>query len=227
MGCKARAQALGECPAQVECRDIVFAAERSDLQFTAFDASYLERLHSADPETERHFVDYFGALIGIKLRKRRVPWQTIEDLRQEIFRRVLDLVHAGKVRYPERLGALVCAVCDNVLKEHYRSGSHLEASYGGEDEIVLVAADSDVLDSVEVDEINRVVWGILEDLSERDRHLLQWVVLEERDRKEVCSKLGVTPDHLRVLVHRAKQSFKRFYSKRFDERFGKLLGRRP
>jgi RNA polymerase sigma-70 factor (ECF subfamily) len=204
----------------------VLVAERSDLQFTAFDASYLERLHSRDPKTERHFVDYFGALIGIKLRKGRVHWQAIEDLRQEIFRRVLDLVHAGKVRHPERLGALVCSVCDNVLKEHYRNILRTAVIDDEKGEAVLVAADS-MLDSVEADEINRLVWSILQDLSERDRRLLQWVVLEERDRKEVCSQLGVSPVHLRVLVHRAKQSFKRFYIERLGERLGKLFSKGP
>jgi RNA polymerase sigma-70 factor (ECF subfamily) len=140
---------------------------------------------------------------------------------------VLDLVHAGKIRYPERLGPLVCRVCDNVLKEHYRNGARSGASHDEEEgEAVLMAADGDMLDAVEADEIKRLVWDILDELSERERRLLQWVLLEERDRTEVCSQLGVSPNHLRVLVHRAKQSFKRFYASRLEKRLAELLGGR-
>jgi RNA polymerase sigma-70 factor (ECF subfamily) len=65
----------------------------------------------------------------------------------------------------------------------------------------------------EVDETQRVVRNILGDLPERDRRLLQSVLLEERDKDEVCAELGLSRDYLRVLVHRAKQSFKSFYVK--------------
>jgi RNA polymerase sigma-70 factor (ECF subfamily) len=39
------------------------------------------------------------------------------------------------------------------------------------------------------------------------------VLLEERDKDEVCAELGLSRDYLRVLVHRAKQSFKAWYLK--------------
>jgi RNA polymerase sigma-70 factor (ECF subfamily) len=42
-------------------------------------------------------------------------------------------------------------------------------------------------------------------------------LLEERDKDEVCTELGLSREYLRVLVHRAKRSFKSFYLKRFGE----------
>jgi RNA polymerase sigma-70 factor (ECF subfamily) len=59
---------------------------------------------------------------------------------------------------------------------------------------------------------------VLDDLSERDRGLLRAVFLEERDKDEVCTELGVDRDYLRVLLHRAKGSFRTMYSKRTDAR---------
>ena len=56
-----------------------------------------------------------------------------------------------------------------------------------------------------------MVRQILSALTERDRRLLQAVLLEERDKDEVCAELGISREYLRVLVHRAKQSFKSFY----------------
>jgi RNA polymerase sigma-70 factor, ECF subfamily len=43
------------------------------------------------------------------------------------------------------------------------------------------------------------------------------VLLEDRDKDEVCAELGVSRDYLRVLVHRAKQSFKSFYVNKLGE----------
>jgi len=51
----------------------------------------------------------------------------------------------------------------------------------------------------------------------RDRQLLQSVLLDDRDKDEVCAEFDITRDYLRVLVHRAKQSFKTFYINRLGE----------
>jgi RNA polymerase sigma-70 factor, ECF subfamily len=58
-----------------------------------------------------------------------------------------------------------------------------------------------------------VVRRVLDGLAERDRSLLRAVFLEERDKDEVCAELGVDRDYLRVLLHRAKGSFRAVYSK--------------
>jgi RNA polymerase sigma-70 factor (ECF subfamily) len=43
--------------------------------------------------------------------------------------------------------------------------------------------------------------------------LLREIFLDERDKDEVCRDFGVDRDYLRVLLHRAKQSFKLLYIK--------------
>jgi RNA polymerase sigma-70 factor (ECF subfamily) len=48
----------------------------------------------------------------------------------------------------------------------------------------------------------------------RDRGVLQAIFLDERDRDEVCREFGVDGEYLRVLLFRAKQSFKVEYLKR-------------
>ena len=72
------------------------------------------------------------------------------------------------------------------------------------------------LNKVIADDTRRVVRRVLDDLSERDRGLLRAVFLEERDKDEVCTELGVDRDYLRVLLHRAKGSFREVYSKKID-----------
>jgi RNA polymerase sigma-70 factor (ECF subfamily) len=188
------------------------------LQFIAFDAPYLERLQRGDAGTERHFAAYFGELIQLKLRSRLSSKEAVEDVRQETFVRVLALVRAKDgIRQPERLGALVNSVCNHVLLEHYRSHHRTDTSLDEEPERAFVDERISMSGLLEVDQTGQAVRKILCDLPERDRRLLQAVLLEERDKDEVCAELGLSRDYLRVLVHRAKQAFKSWYVKRLSD----------
>jgi RNA polymerase sigma-70 factor, ECF subfamily len=188
------------------------------LQFFAFDAAYLESLRSGDARTEEHFVSYFGELIHLKLRSRLGSKEAIEDVRQETFLRVLKLVRsADGLREPDRLGAFVNSVCNHVLLEHYRSKNKTESFLDSDAEATLVNHDPNALSLLETKDAQRIVRQILRELTDRDRLLLQSVLLDERDKDEVCAELGITRDYLRVLVHRAKQSFKSFYISRLGD----------
>ena len=188
------------------------------MQFFAFDAAYLERLRSGDARTEEHFVSYFGELIQLKLRSRLSSREAIEDVRQETFLRVLGLVRSPNgLREPDRLGAFVNSVCNHVLLEHYRSRHKTESVLDSDAEATLVNHDPSALSLLETKDAQRIVHQIMKELPDRDRRLLQSVLLEERDKDEVCNEFGITRDYLRVLVHRAKQSFKTFYISRLGD----------
>lgn len=182
------------------------------MQLQSFDESYVERLQAGDFRTQEHFVAYFSELIQLKLRSRLNSPQAIEDVRQETFTRVFAALRDGKIRQPERLGAFVNSMCNNVLLEHYRASSRSD-SLDDEDQPDLPATNVDVLGTIATKQMGEKVREILEELPERDRRLLREIFLEERDKDEVCSDFGVDRDYLRVLLHRAKQSFKSLYLK--------------
>jgi len=188
------------------------------LQFQAFDASYVDRLRSGDFRTQDHFVAYFSELIKLKLRARLRSPQAIEDVRQETFARVFAALRSpGGIRQPDRLGAFVNSICNNVLLEQYRASSRASSL---EDEPAHDLPDPacDVLGTVAARQMEGKVREILEELPERDRCILRSVFLEEKDKDEVCRDFGVDRDYLRVLVHRAKQSFKSLYLKNIEGR---------
>src|SRR4029077_13898775 len=102
------------------------------MKFHSFDALYLERLRSGDFQTEQHFVEYFSALIRLKLGRRLRCPSAIEDVLQETFARVwAALRNEPGIRQPERLGSYVNSVCNNVMYEHYHRASK-EVPVGGE-----------------------------------------------------------------------------------------------
>lgn len=189
------------------------------MQFFAFDASYVEKLRSGDARIEAHFVGYFSELIRLKLRSRLSSTEAIEDVRQETFVRVIRLLRAeGGVRQAERLGAFVNSICNNVLLEHYRSKSKRESSLEEEPETVFVQQGPTALTMLETEDTTKAVRKILSQLTDRDRSLLEAVLLDERDKDTVCAEFGISREYLRVLVHRAKQSFKTLYVQQIGEK---------
>jgi RNA polymerase sigma-70 factor, ECF subfamily len=188
------------------------------LQFQAFDESYVERLRSGDFRTQEHFVAYFSELIQLKLRTRLHSPQAMEDVRQETFARVLSALRTpGGIRQPERLGPFVNSICNNVLMEHYRANPH-GPSIDDDPETEYADPVIDVLGAVAARQMEQKVRDILEEMSERDRRILRAIFLEELDKDEVCREFGVDRDYLRVLLHRAKQSFKSIYLKNIERR---------
>ena len=182
------------------------------MDFFAFDKAYLERLRNGDPATEHHFFVYFEKLLHIKLRSRTISSDRIEDLKQETFIRVIAAVRKeGVVRQPERFGAFVNSICNNVLLEYYRTfgkNQQIDETHQDIPDKVL-----DLEGMMVSRQFSERVQKIVAALPARDRDLLRAVFLEERDKDAVCRDIGVDRDYLRVLLHRAKDKFKAVYEK--------------
>lgn len=180
------------------------------MEFYSFDEPYLQRLREHDFETEQHFVAYFTKLILIKLRFRLHSTSAIDDVRQETFVRVLRAVRSeGGIRNARTLGAFVNSVCNNVLREHYRSTGRMEPT----DEAIAERPDRtvDLEGALVTQQTRERVRDVLAKLPEKDRRLLRAMFLEDKDKDEVCREFRVDRDYLRVLLHRAKQSFRAAY----------------
>ena len=181
------------------------------MEFFDFDKAYVERLREGDPTTERHFVSYFEQLLRIKLRARRLARDVVDDLSQKTFVRVIQKVRKEEVRQPERFGAFVNAICNNVLLEHYRENrKNLQM-----DETHLETTDKvlDLEGMLVSKQCGERVRKILAEMPLRDRELLRAIFLDEKDKDAVCKEFDVERDYLRVLVHRAKDKFKTLYEK--------------
>jgi RNA polymerase sigma-70 factor (ECF subfamily) len=192
------------------------------LEPLRFDENYVGRLKARDPQTESHFAAYFSELLLIKLRKTVRSPQLISDVRQETLLRVIETVRKGGLTHPERLGAFVCAVSNNVLLEHLRAEGRFEgggALFEPADE--HITADQELINQ----DRQRLVQSILAELSDKDRVLLRMVFFEETSREEVCRRLDVTPEYLRVVLHRAKARFReRFLALEAQTRETRSLG---
>jgi RNA polymerase sigma-70 factor (ECF subfamily) len=180
------------------------------MEFRPFDDEYVERLRAGDEQTEQHFASYFGQLIEIHLRSRISSREDREDIRQDTFIRFFRLMRSDSgIRQPDRLGALVLAICKNTTLEFMRK--HTTESI----EAIPEPPDPGLSPfSIWMRKLRRALFErVLKNLTERDRRLLQQVYWEERDKDEICRIEGVSRDYLRLLLLRARQAFKDEYLK--------------
>jgi RNA polymerase sigma-70 factor (ECF subfamily) len=183
------------------------------LDHAEFDAGYLARLKTGDMPTEQHFEAYFSNVIWLKLRNRVRARHLIDEIRQETFTRVINYLKSGKIiQYPERFGAFVLAVCNNVMLEVLRKESEQLRPPGrlGEPTDERVRFDADIV----TEERKRMVRDILAEMSAKDRDLLRMVFLEDGDRSAISKHFSVDSDYLRVLLHRAKERFREVVRKK-------------
>ena len=185
------------------------------MQFHSFDAPYIQRLTDGDPETEAHFASYFGELIKLKLAARMRSATLAEDIRQETLLRVLRALRRGSgVEHPERFGAFVNTVCNNVMYEFFRTANrdgHIEEQVH---EPVDTTIDLDR--PLQESDMQREVSLVLATLPPKDRELLRAVFIDERDKDEICRRFNVDANYLRVLLHRAKGKFRKAYQRRVE-----------
>jgi RNA polymerase sigma-70 factor (ECF subfamily) len=179
----------------------------SSLEFREFTSEYVQRLARGDAEIERHFTAYFSELLLLKLRRGLRSFQAVEDVRQETFVRVFNILRHGRgIASPEKLGAFVYGVCNNVLSEHYRAASrHPPMPEKGLDPRGL---GPDPEAEFVNEERKRSIRKILEELPAKDRQILRLIFIEERDKDEICRIFQVKRNYLRVLLHRAKNRFR-------------------
>ena len=172
-----------------------------------FNEDYLRKLTEGDPEVESHFVSHFSGLLRVKLRIKLRSVQTIEDIRQETFLRVfLTLRKKDGIQSPEKLGAFVNAVCNNVMMESFRASIRYRQMPQDVPEIIDQSADPS--QNLVTEERRKLVEALLEELSAKDREILRRFFLEEQGKEAIARTMGVSPEYLRVLVHRAKTRFR-------------------
>jgi len=181
------------------------------MELFAFDDDYVRRLREGDRFTEEHFYSYFQQLLLIKLRRRLPSLDAIDDVRQTVFVRVFDKLRSpdGGIRDGRKLGAYVNTVCNNVLLERYRQGNRTEPL---EEEHLNFTTSEDVVNALLTTEKREHVRRVIRKLPKRDADILNALFFKEHDPDDVCREFQVDRSYLRVLLHRAKEKFRKAWS---------------
>lgn len=124
--------------------------------------------------------------------------QAAQDLAHDVLITVLEALHDGRLREPERIGSFVLGTARNVAIEWQRRGRRRERLLGtfGAD---LTPADA--APALELD--HERLRQCLERLAERERSVLLLTFYDDLPAGEVASELGMSEGNVRVVRHRA------------------------
>ena len=83
--------------------------------------------------------------------------------------------------------------------------------YKRQDRANVASDDADVEARLLSDERVAAVRRVMAALPPKDRTVLTWLFFEDRDKDEICRRLNVDRNYLRLLVHRAKARFRQAF----------------
>lgn len=145
--------------------------------------------------------DHAGMLVGIARREGLVAQEALDVVQDALYGLLANKTEwkaASREDLSRVLGTRVRNAARNLRRRHYRAKAHEEVELVSE-----VPAPDVALEAVEMQEQLATCMSALSDVH---RHVIVLRVLEELTGAEAAEKLGMTPGHVAVLLHRAREA---------------------
>jgi RNA polymerase sigma-70 factor (ECF subfamily) len=136
----------------------------------------------------------------------------VDDVVQETLTRFLRALEDSKIRNPESTAAFLSGICNNVIRE-YRRRMWKEPLIDPD-----LAPERPAPPEADVFGLRQVIAVVMTEMSQRDRDILRAFFLEERDKEEICSSMGLSDSQFRVALFRAKERFRKGYRKTMKQK---------
>jgi len=136
----------------------------------------------------------------------------IEDVVQETLTRFLCALRQEKILNPEKTGAFLSGICNNVIQEYRRRlwrESKADAQWSG--------SKSPSTSESEMLELRDAVAAALAQMGERDCQVLRAFYLQEKEKEEICQSASLTDGQFRVTLFRAKDRFRKIYRQQLKQ----------
>ncbi len=166
-----------------------------------FDADFLARLRQRDPATCNSFLFSLTPVLETKLRYEFRDRAAVEDVRNETFCRVFDLVDKERVRDPEHFGGFVRGVCSKVAQEYRRKTRMTEPM--PEDFIEPAARQSSIDDMLADEELRSLLRSEITKLPAEEEKLISESYFQGRERQDMARDRGISVVGLNVRLCRA------------------------
>jgi RNA polymerase sigma-70 factor (ECF subfamily) len=131
----------------------------------------------------------------------------VEDLVQEVFLSAWE--HLERYRGEGPLGAWVMGIARHKVEDYYRERLRAPESIDDPDRISVVpAATPEIQELLELAELRKKTWQVLEHLCEQHRLVLIWRYWDKASAREMAQKTGKTEKAIERLLARAREEFR-------------------
>ncbi|MEM1177425.1 MAG: sigma-70 family RNA polymerase sigma factor [Acidobacteriota bacterium] len=176
----------------------------------------VERIGAGDAGAEAELIERASPALRFLTRRFARHRADAEDLYQETLVLALEKIRRREVREPEHLGAFLRGLAKNLSTQKYRRRSFQAEKPGGDD--LPDAADErqpGALGGLLREERLRLTRQLLDELQvPRDREVLFRYYIDEQDSASICEALGLSPDHLYRVLHRARERYRSLWNAR-------------
>jgi len=188
--------------------------EQQERDESEIAAQLVARIRAGDRAAEAELIERYQPRLLYVLRRQMLQQpHDVEDVAQSALTATIVRLRAEAIEAPERLGGFIYGIARILRRENQRLAARHRSD-----------ADPEMLDRLPdgSPEPERLVAGVetttllrrvLAELGEtsgtsRDREVLVRLYVMEQSRDEVCRSLRIAPEHLRRVVHRARQRLK-------------------
>jgi RNA polymerase sigma-70 factor (ECF subfamily) len=150
------------------------------------------------------------------LRKELRDFTLAEDLCNETFRIVLERLQRQPLEEPSKISSYLAQTARNLVIEHRRRGLR-QLTVTGHQAAMEAIGDADLDPALILQSQSRAaaVRKVLQEIPRvRDREVLVRVYLYDQDKNQVCRELGISADHYKRVVHRARERFRTLIEQR-------------
>jgi RNA polymerase sigma-70 factor (ECF subfamily) len=171
----------------------------------------------ARPDASKGFFDWVTALVHANrahltrlVRREGVRAEDALDCVQEAFLSFLGLPQARLlVGQPDDSARMLCVLARNIARNRRRRHDYARPHIVADDIVGEIASDADSADEIiSRTEQHALALACLATLNEVQRAVVRLRLVDELPGENVARQLGISPGHLAVLLHRAKQALR-------------------
>ena len=173
-------------------------------------APLVHRILAGDKTAEGEVFERYARGVRFLLLELTGDPSRADDLHQETFRLVLEKIHAGELREPDRLPAFIRSLARNLFIGEYRQKA--KQPVVSNDELAAASPDRSPspLARLLAKESAAIVRRLLQELEPpRDREILFRFFVAEHRKEEICNDFGLSSLHFNRVLHRARGRLKK------------------
>ena len=127
-----------------------------------------------------------------------------EDLIGDAVVKLLEHTREARLTDFQNVAGYVFRIGVGLLRNHQQKLENRPALHGTAEELDDLP-EPDSRDTAESDEASREVHHVLDSMRERDRRILRAAYLQEHDKQQICTDLGISNRHYDRVIWRARE----------------------
>ena len=216
-----RGNILAECIRRTNLR---VDPKQQSLQEHEVATDLVRRIRAGDPSAEAELIERYQQRVRyVLLRQMPQHRHDVDDVLHDTLIAAIVRLRERGIEDSSRLGGFIYGIAKNLRRANLRD--HAKRDGEVDPELLTRLPDETNTDPEQLAagrETTQIVRQLLDELGKsrgrkRDREVLIRLYVKQQERQEICQELGIAPDHLRRVVHRAKQRLKALMLERRDE----------